>query len=121
MKKVIISTLIILLAIIFIGMLNGIESTYTIEATVIDVDNDVVTVEDTTHNVYQYKGIATKSDVITLIMNDNHTSTRIDDKIIDIKHWAINALFTIYNIIIYTYIKIIILYNMNIENKRSFP
>ena len=81
MKKIII----ILLVITFIGLLNGIESTYTIEATVIDVDNDVVTVEDTTHNVYQYKGIATVNDTITLVMNDQHTSTRTDDVIIDVK------------------------------------
>ena len=86
MKKIITSTLIILLAITFIGLLNGIESTYTIEATVIDVDNDVVTVEDTTHNVYQYKGTATVNDVITLVMNAQHTSMRTDDVIIDVKH-----------------------------------
>ena len=80
MKKIII----ILLVITFIGLLNGIESTYTIEATVIDIDNDVVTVEDTTHNVYQYKGTATVNDTITLVMNDKHTSTRTDDVIVDI-------------------------------------
>ena len=83
MKKTII---IILLVITFIGLFNGIESTYTIEATVIDVDNDVVTVEDTTLNVYQYKGTATVNDVITLVMNDQHTSMRTDDVIIDVKH-----------------------------------
>ena len=79
--------IIILLVIAFVGLLHNIETTYKIEATVIDIQDDIVTVKDITNNIYQYKGQAILNDKVILIMNSNNTdSNRQDDMIIDIEH-----------------------------------
>jgi hypothetical protein len=62
------------------------DNTYTINATVINADNDVVTCEDVNGNVWEFYGDGFKvNDAIVLIMNSNHTTTIYDDMIEDVQ------------------------------------
>lgn len=82
MKKTI---YIIITVILTLSAFNWMDSTYTRQATVIDSTAGIVTVRDMNGNVWEYKGTAVKGDTITLIMNDNHTTTIKDDTIEGVK------------------------------------
>ena len=81
MKKL----LVVLGIVLVLGLLWGIESNYTRTAVVISSKNNVVTCEDKSGNVWQYKGQAVVGETIELIINDNHTSTINDDIVKGIK------------------------------------
>ena len=76
----------VLTVIVIIGLMGTIETTYTRNAIVINVDNLEVTVEDKQGNLWVFiaDGYSINDDV-TLIMNDNHTTKITDDKIIKVK------------------------------------
>jgi hypothetical protein len=62
------------------------DNTYTINATVINADNDVVTCEDVNGNIWEFYGDEFKvNDAIVLIMNANDTTTIYDDMIEDVQ------------------------------------
>ena len=76
----------VLTVIIIIGLMGTIETTYTRDAKVVNVDNLEVTAEDKQGNLWVF--IADDysiNDDVTLIMNDNHTTKITDDKIIKVK------------------------------------
>lgn len=81
MKKV----FVLIIAIIIIGLLGTVESTYKREAEVVSTKGDTVTVVDKCGYMWEYKGTATIGDNVTLIMNDNHTSKITDDIIKRVK------------------------------------
>lgn len=76
----------VLTVIVIIGFMGTIETTYTRNAIVINVDNLEVTAEDKQGNLWVFiaDGYSINDDV-TLIMNDNHTTKITDDKIIKVK------------------------------------
>lgn len=62
------------------------DNTYTIDATVINVNDGIVTCEDTDGNVWEFYGDGFKvNDMIVLVMNANHTTTIYDDMIEDVQ------------------------------------
>jgi hypothetical protein len=77
---------IVLTIITVIGLMGMLESTYTRDAVVTDVDCIEVTVEDSQGHRWSFIGDEYKvGQEITLVMNDNHTSIITDDRIIDVK------------------------------------
>ena len=77
--------LIVLSVVLVLGLMWGAESTYTRTATITNSSNGVVTAEDESGHIWQYKGSATVGDSITLVMYDNHTSKITDDIIKGVK------------------------------------
>lgn len=77
--------IIIAIAILIISSINSIDSTYKRQAIVIDSTAGIVTVRDNQGHIWEYKGTAVKGDNVTLIMNDNHTTTIKDDIITEAK------------------------------------
>lgn len=77
--------LIVLSVILALGFMWGVESTYTRTATITNSESGIVTAEDKSGHIWQYKGSATVGDDITLVMNDNHTSKITDDIIKGVK------------------------------------
>ena len=63
MKKIIITTLIIVLSVCFIGTIGMLESTYTRDVIVVSI----------------------KDQEITVVMNDKHTGIITDDEILRVK------------------------------------
>ena len=86
MKKTIITTLIIVLSVCFIGTIGMLESTYTREVTVVSVKDQEITVEDTQGYLWTFIGEGYEIDQeITVVMNDKHTSIITDDEILRVK------------------------------------
>jgi hypothetical protein len=77
--------LIVLGIILVLGLMWGCESTYTRQAEVISVEDDVVQAEDKSGYIWEYKGSATVGDSVTLVMHDNHTSNITDDIVKGVK------------------------------------
>ena len=76
----------VLTVIIIIGLMGTIETTYTRDAKVVNVDNLEVTAEDKQGNLWVFiADDCSVNDDVTLIMNDNHTTKITDDKIIKVK------------------------------------
>lgn len=85
MKQWLIRLSIVISIILVLGLLWSVESTYTRTVTVVSCKDNIVTCQDNSGYVWQYKGIATIGDNITLIMSDNHTSKITDDIIKGVK------------------------------------
>ena len=82
MKRIII----VLTIITVFGLIGMMESTYTRDVIVTDVDCIEVTVEDRQGHRWSFLGDEYKvGQEITVVMNDNHTSRITDDKIVDVK------------------------------------
>ena len=77
--------LIVLSVILALGFMWGAESTYTRTATITNSESDIVTAEDKSGHIWEYKGSATIGDSVTLVMNDNHTSKITDDIVKGVK------------------------------------
>ena len=77
--------LIVLAIVTVLGLMWGCESTYTRTATITKSESGIVTTEDMSGNVWQYKGSATVGDTVTLVMYDNHTSNITDDIVKGVK------------------------------------
>lgn len=77
--------LIVLGIILVLGFLWGQEATYTRQAEVISVKDNIVQAEDKSGNIWEYKGSAKIGDTITLVMYDNHTSKITDDIVKGVK------------------------------------
>ena len=76
----------VLTVIVIIGLMGTIETTYTRNAVVVNVDNLEVTAEDKQGNLWVFiDDDYSINDDVTLIMNDNHTTKITDDKIIKVK------------------------------------
>lgn len=77
---------IVLAVIMVIGLMGMIETTYTRDAVVTDVNCIEITVEDGQGHRWSFIGDEYKvGQEITLVMNDNHTSVITDDRIVDVK------------------------------------
>ena len=83
MIKRILIVVVIIMALSVAGM---IETTYTRDVVVTDVDCIEVTVEDRQGHRWTFLGDEYKvGQEIIVVMNDNHTSIITDDEIIDVK------------------------------------
>ena len=81
-KRLIILTVILL----FIGFIGHIETHYTREVVVVDIQGQEVTVEDKQGNLWSFKGTDYKIDQeLVIVMYDNHTGTKYDDEIVKVK------------------------------------
>ena len=87
MKITIIKRLLVLIAILlFIGFIGHIEAHYTREVTVIEVQDQEVTVKDKQGNLWCFNGTDyTVGQELVVVMYDNHTSTIYDDIIKGVK------------------------------------
>ena len=86
MKKFLFNLLIVVCIIGFIGLLGGMESTYTREGQVISVKDNIVTVEDKSGFLWELETDELKEgQEVVLKMNDNHTDVITDDVIVDYK------------------------------------
>ena len=82
MRKVLVVVIVILL----ISVCYTLESQYTREAEVVNVDCIEVTVEDSQGFEWSFYGEGYQvGQMVTLKMNDNHTDSVTDDIIIDVK------------------------------------
>ena len=77
--------LIVLAIFTVLGLMWGYESTYTRTATITNSSNGVVTAEDKSGHIWEYKGSATIGDTVTLVMHNNHTSKVTDDMVKGVK------------------------------------
>ena len=77
--------LIVLSIILVLGLMWGMESTYTRTATITNSNNGIVTAEDNCGYIWEYKGSATVGDSVTLVMHDNHTSKITDDIVKEVR------------------------------------
>lgn len=79
-------TLLVIMFILFCWC-SWYESHYTREATVINVNNDMVTVLDMTDNVWEFEGDGfTIGDNVKMSMDTRHTDSNIyDDEIVSVK------------------------------------
>ena len=75
--------LIVLSVVLVLGLMWGAESTYTRTAT--NSNNGVVTAEDKSGHIWEYKGSAIIGDSVILVMHDNHTSKITDDIVKGVK------------------------------------
>ena len=82
-KKIV---LVVVVAIVVIGLMGMIESTYTRDVVVTKVDCIEVTVQDKQGHHWSFYGDDyTVGQEITVVMNDQHTSSIYDDTIVDVK------------------------------------
>lgn len=83
MKKFLFNLLIVVCGFCFIGLLGGMEATYTREGRVINVKDNIVTVEDKGGFLWELETDELKEgQEVVLKMNDNHTDSIIKDDII---------------------------------------
>lgn len=83
MKKFLFNLLIVVCVIGFIGLLGGMEATYTRKGQVISVKDNIVTVEDKSGFLWDLKTDELKEgQEVVLKMNDNNTDGIITDDII---------------------------------------
>lgn len=80
----------LLMAVVFIlilGLCSIIETTYTQKATVIEVENNIILMEDKSGHVWEFEASEfSVGDEVELVMNNNHTDLILeDDKIKKIK------------------------------------
>lgn len=83
MKNLLIGILIFVTVVGMLGFLGGVESTYSRQATVVEVEGGVTTAVDASGLLWDYldEGIDEVGDEVVLIMNDQHTSNVFDDEI----------------------------------------
>ena len=78
--------LIVVAIIMVLSVVGMLETTYTRDVVVTDVDCIEVTVEDRQGHRWSFYGDDyTVGQEITVVMNDNHTSIITDDRIVDVK------------------------------------
>lgn len=83
MKKILFNLLVIVCVIGFIGLLGGMERTYTRKGQVVCVKGNIVTVEDKSGFLWELETDELKEgQEVVLKMNDNHTDSIIKDDII---------------------------------------
>ena len=86
MKKFLFNLLVVVCIIGFIGLLGGMEATYTREGQVISVKDNIVMVEDKSGFLWELGTDELKEgQEVVLKMNDNHTDIITDDVIVDYK------------------------------------
>lgn len=77
--------LIVLSVFLVLGFMWSAESTYTRKAVITKSENNIVTCQDKSGHIWQYKGEAVVGDEVELVMCDNHTSKITDDIIKKVK------------------------------------
>ncbi len=84
MKKAILTATVIILTILAIGRLGYLETHYTREATVINVEDELIIVEDEQGFIWDFEGTGfTTGDKVKMTMDNNLTDTNIEDDIIE--------------------------------------
>lgn len=78
--------LVLTVVLLFIGFIGYIETHYTRDVVVVEVQDQEVTVEDKQGNLWCFNGTDYKVDQeITVVMYNNHTGTMYDDIIKGVK------------------------------------
>lgn len=78
--------LILIVILLFIGFIGHIETHYTRDVVVVEVQGQEVAVEDRQGNLWCFKGTDYKIDQeLVIVMYDNHTGTMYDDEIVKVK------------------------------------
>lgn len=88
MKKIVIKVTIIITILTVIGLCNHYESTYTRDVTVVNVKGEEVTVQDNRQHLWSFFSDSKYKvgEHITVVMNDQHTTSIIeDDTIVGVK------------------------------------
>lgn len=84
--KTLVKVLVVLSLFLAVGVSNTLESTYTREGVVVSIDHNTVTVQDAKGYQWDFEGTGyTLNQEITMVMNDNHTSTIFDDTVLRVK------------------------------------
>ena len=79
---------IIITFVLMCGIANAkADNTYTINTTVINVENDIISCEDSNGNVWEFYGEGYKvNDMLILVMDSNHTEMIYDYMVIDVQN-----------------------------------
>ena len=86
----------VVVAIVVVGLMGMIETTYTRDVVVTDVDCIEIIVEDKQGHCWSFIGDEyTVGQEITVVMNDNHTSIITDDRIVDVKQQLLTTTYSI--------------------------
>ena len=86
MKKFLFKLLVVVCVIGFVGLLGGMEATYTRDGQVVSVKDNIVTVEDKSGFLWELEtDELQKGQEVVLKMKDNHTDVITDDVIVDYK------------------------------------
>lgn len=86
MKKILKTVAVIAIVIGVFNAVMYIECHYTKRATVVHIQNDIVTVEDNKGNLWEFKGEGYSiSQKVKMTMHTNHTDDRQDDIIEKVK------------------------------------
>lgn len=63
------------------------DNTYTINATVVNVESDIVSCEDSNGDIWEFYSEGYKvNDMLILVMDSNHTETIYDDMVVDVQN-----------------------------------
>ena len=84
--KTLVKVLVVLSLFLVIGVSNTLESTYTREGVVVGINHNTVTVQEAKGYQWDFEGTGYRlNQEITMVMNDNHTSTIFDDTVLRVK------------------------------------
>lgn len=84
-KRTITTLLITLIGFLALGVAGFYETAYPRQATIRQSNNGTVQCIDKQGHLWEYKGEGIVGQQVTLIMNDNHTSTITDDTVKGVK------------------------------------
>lgn len=88
MKKLIIPAICFIFAIALGVLFLGLSNHYSLDAKVVERNNQTITFEDTTGNLWEYVDENDEyllGDLVKLTWNDKGTETKTDDEIIEVK------------------------------------
>lgn len=84
-KQATITLLITLIGFLTLGVAGSYETAYTRQATIRQSSGGIVQCIDKQGHLWEYEGEGVVGQQVTLIMNDNHTSTIADDTVKGVK------------------------------------
>ena len=86
-KRFVVVVVIVALVVLIVCVLASLTNRYTLEATVIDTQNDIVTIEDETGNVWEFEDTEhwyEMGERVKVVWNDKGTDFKQDDEIIKV-------------------------------------
>lgn len=82
----VVTTIIIIIAIMLYALVSYIDTHYTREAIVTNVEQSLVTATDDDGNMWQFKATNMyEGECIKMTMHNNHTIMNYDDEVVDVK------------------------------------
>lgn len=86
-KRFVVVVVVVALVILIVCVLASLVNRYTLEATVIDTQNNIVTIEDETGNVWEFEDTEQWYEMgerVKVVWNDKGTDFKQDDEIIKV-------------------------------------